>query len=225
MSSRSTATDDSALAKRLADYVRKHGIREHAQLKKLRAETAKLPMSMMQISPEQGAFMGTLIELMGARRYLEIGVFTGYSSLLAALSMPADGRVTALDVSKPWTDIGRRHWAAAGVADKIDLRLGPALGALDALLRDSGEGQFDVAFIDADKPNYPDYYERCLRLVRRGGLIMLDNMFHYGNLGDPKRADEETALLDRLNRQITADERVSAALTLIGDGLTLARKR
>jgi predicted O-methyltransferase YrrM len=224
MASRSTSIREPEAVTRLRDYVLAHGVREHPQLAALRAETAKLPMAAMQISPEQGAFMATLIELIGAGRYLEIGVFTGYSSLLAALAMPADGRVVALDVSKEWTDIGRKHWAAAGVADKIDLRLGPALETLDIMLareRDS----FDMAFIDADKGNYPEYYERCLALVRPGGLIALDNMFHYGRIVDPSRANEETKLLDGLNRRIKADERVTAVLTLIGDGLTLARRR
>jgi O-methyltransferase len=224
MASRSTSIREPEAVTRLRDYVLAHGVREHPQLAKLRAETANLPMAAMQISPEQGAFMATLIELIGARRYLEIGVFTGYSSLMAALAMPAEGRVVALDVSKEWTDIGRKHWAAAGVAEKIDLRLGPALETLDAMLANERHS-YDMAFIDADKGNYPEYYERCLTLVRPGGLIALDNMFHYGRIVDPSRANDETRLLDGLNRRIKADQRVTAVLTLIGDGLTLARRR
>lgn len=225
MASRSTMTRESDAAERLRAYVLAHGVREHPQLAALRAETAPMPMAGMQISPEQGAFMSVLIELLGVRRYLEVGAFTGYSSLVAALAMPAEGRAVSLDVSKEWTDIGRRHWAAAGVAHKIDLRLAPALESLDALLAQNQRGSFDMAFIDADKGNYPTYYERCLELVRPGGLIALDNMFHYGRIIDPSRANEETKLLDALNQRIKADERVTATLSMIGDGLTLARKR
>jgi predicted O-methyltransferase YrrM len=225
MASRSTTTRESEAAERLRAYVLAHGVREHPQLAALRAETEPMPMAGMQISPEQGAFMGVLIELLGVRRYLEVGVFTGYSTLVAALAMPEDGRTVSLDVSKEWTDIGRKHWAAAGVAHKIDLRLAPALESLDKLLEDGAAGTFDMAFIDADKRNYPAYYERCLELVRPGGLIALDNMFHFGRMVDPSRANEETKVLDALNRKIKADARVTATLTLIGDGLTLARKR
>lgn len=208
----------------LEKYLAELGAREHPAQIKCRQETAELPMSMMQISPEQGAFMALMVRLMDARRYLEIGTFTGYSSLSVALAMPAGGQVTALDISKEYTDKARGYWKDANVDSKIDLRLGPALNTLDSMAADN-EPPFDLAFIDADKPNYDGYYERCLRLVRQGGLIMLDNMLWSGAVADPSNTEDSTNAIRVLNRKIHKDERVDVALSAIGDGIMLARKR
>ena len=210
---------------RLYDYVLSHSVREPAVLKELRAETAKLPMAMMQIGPEQGQFMGLLVELTGAKRAIEVGTFTGYSSLSVALAMPADGRLIACDVSEEYTSIARHYWAKAGVAGKIELKLGPALATLDGLLAQDGAGSFDFAFIDADKPNYLGYYERCLKLLRQGGLLAIDNVLWGGDVADPEKSDADTTAIRALNDKVAADERVSVSLLPLGDGLTLARKR
>ena len=210
---------------RLYDYVLSHSVREPAILKELRAETAKLPMAMMQIGPEQGQFMGLLVELTGAKRAIEVGTFTGYSSLSVALAMPADGRLIACDVSEEYTNIARRYWAKAGVAGKIELKLGPAVATLDGLLAAGGAGSFDFAFIDADKPNYLQYYERCLKLLRQGGLLAIDNVLWGGDVADPEKNDADTTAIRALNDKVAADERVSLSLLPLGDGLTLARKR
>lgn len=179
----------------------------------------------MQISPEQGQFMAFLARLTGARRVVEVGTFTGYSALTVALALPADGRLVACDVSAEWTAIGRRYWEEAGVADKIDMRLAPALETLDALLTDGHADTFDMAFIDADKENYGAYYERCLRLIRPGGLIMVDNVLWGGSVADPDRDDGDTNAIRALNRALRDDDRVDFSLVPIGDGLSLARKR
>jgi caffeoyl-CoA O-methyltransferase len=179
----------------------------------------------MQIAPEQGQFMALLVELLGVRKALEIGTFTGYSALVVALAMPVDGRLIACDVSEEWTAIGRRYWEEAGVADKIDLRLGPALATLDELLAAGAEESFDFAFIDADKTGYDDYYERSLRLLRPGGLIAIDNVLWNGNLYDLSIDDPDTVAIRALNEKLHTDERVSLSLVPIGEGLTLARKR
>jgi predicted O-methyltransferase YrrM len=216
MASRPTKlTDD------LHDYLLACGFRDHPALAALRAETAKQRWAIMQIAPEQGAFMQLLVELTGAKRCLEVGTFTGYSALAVALALPPDGRVTALDVSEEWTAIARRHWAQAGVAEKIELLLGDAGDALDRLI---AEGRsYDFAFIDADKEPYDRYYEACLKLVRPGGLIALDNMFQGGRVVAP--ASEEARAIDALNRKIQADRRVSMVLLPLADGLMLCRRR
>lgn len=213
-----------ALTDELHAYLQAVSLREPDILRRLRAETAPMELAQMQISPEQGQFMALLVRLMGARRYLEIGTFTGYSALAVALALPADGRVVACDVNREWTDIARRYWREAGVAERVELRLAPAVETLDALLRD-GAAPFDLAFIDADKKNYDSYYERALRLVRPGGVIAIDNVLWGGAVADPARDDDDTRAIDALNRKIHADSRVEISLLPIGDGLTLARRR
>lgn len=208
----------------LSDYVARLGAREVPAQIRCRKETAELPMALMQIGPDQGAFLALLAQLTGAKACLEIGVFTGYSALSVALALPRDGRIVALDVSKDFTDRAKSYWAEAGVADKIDLRLGPALDALDKMIAGK-EGPFDFAFIDADKPNYDAYYERVLTLLRPGGLIAVDNVLWSGAVADPAIADAHTAALRALNAKIHADPRVDMALATIGDGVMLARKR
>lgn len=220
MSSRTLAMTD-----RIYAYMMDSTLREAPILAELRAETAALPMAGMQISPEHGQFAAFLIELTGARRYLEIGTFTGYSALAAALAMPADGRVLCLDRSEEWTAVARRYWKKAGVADRIELRLGAAVQTLDKMLAAGDRDRFDMAFIDADKANYDAYYERCLNLVRPGGLIALDNMLWGGDVADPAKADEDTTALRALNRKIRDDGRVACSLVPIGDGLMLCRRR
>jgi caffeoyl-CoA O-methyltransferase len=208
----------------LMEYLSRVGAREIAAQIHCREETQKLPMGMMQIAPEQGAFLGLLAKLTNARRYVEIGTFTGYSALSVALAMPADGKVVALDVSKEFTDRARGYWKEAGVEAKIDLRLGPGLDALDKMIS-AGEGPFDLAFVDADKSNYDGYYERVLKLLRPGGLVALDNMLWSGSVADPKIGDADTSALRALNAKIHADQRVDMALATVGDGVMLARKR
>jgi predicted O-methyltransferase YrrM len=210
-----TLTDD------LVDYVRRVGLREHPVLAHLRAETAGMPNASMQIAPEQGAFMALLVQLTGARRILEIGTFTGYSSTAMALALPEDGRITCLDVSREWTDRARQAWADAGVADRVDLRIGNAVESLGQLEADS----FDLAFIDADKPGYDAYYSGCLRVVRPGGLILIDNVLQSGRVTDPAADDENVRAIRALNERIAADERVDFVLLPLADGLTMARIR
>jgi caffeoyl-CoA O-methyltransferase len=200
-------------------------LREAEVLAKLRAETAELPNSGMQISPEQGQFMALLVELVGARRTLEIGTFTGYSALVVALALPDDGLVVACDVSEEYTNVARRYWQAAGVAHKIDLRLAPALVSLDAMIGDGHAGTFDFAFIDADKSNYTQYYERCLTLLRPGGLIAVDNVLWNGAVADPANDRPDTLAIRALNSHVQSDARVTMSLVPIGDGLLLVRKR
>jgi predicted O-methyltransferase YrrM len=209
----------------LSQYLQRVGVRESAAAEALRGATARLPMAGMQISPEQGAFMQLLVKLGNVRRALEVGTFTGYSALMVAEALPADGKLIACDVSREWTAIGQPHWQAAGVADKIELRLAPALTTLDALLADGAAGSFDFAFIDADKSNYDAYYERALRLVRTGALIGIDNTLWGGAVADTKRQDADTLAIRALNEKIHGDVRVDCVLLPIGDGLTLARKR
>jgi predicted O-methyltransferase YrrM len=219
MSNRTLNLDD-----HLYQYILSVSSREHPVLAELREATRTHPRAGMQISPEQGQFMALLIKLIGARKTLEIGVFTGYSSLATALALPADGRIIACDVNAEYTDIGRRHWAKAGVAEKIDLRLAPATETLDALIAEGRSGSFDFAFIDADKTNYDAYYERCLQLLRVGGLIAIDNVLWSGEVARPAQ-DADTAALQALNIKLHGDERIDLSLLPIGDGLTLARKR
>ena len=213
------------LTDKLYEYLVDHSVREHPVLAQLRAETAKLPHAGMQIGADQGQFMALLAKLIGARRCIEVGVFTGYSSLAVALALPDDGRIIACDVSEEWTAIARRHWEKAGVAKKIDLRLGRATTTLDQLLAEGGEGRYDFAFIDADKTSYRDYFERCLRLVRDNGLIAIDNTLWSGDVADPSNTKPDTVALRELNDALHHDERVDIALLPLGDGVTLARKR
>lgn len=207
------------------DYILANSLRDRAVFRRLRQETQAMPMGGMQISPDQGQFMGLLVELIDAKRIVEVGTFTGYSSLALALALPADGRLIACDVSAEFTRVAQRYWQEAGVADKIELRLGPAVGTLDRMLAAGESGCFDLAFIDADKENYDAYYERCLQLLRPGGLILIDNVLWGGRPADASVQDESTAAIRALNAKICADERVTASLLSIGDGLTLARKR
>ena len=209
------------LTDEVVDYVHRYGVREHPVLAALRERTAPMPQSSMQIGPDQGAFMAMLVKLTGAKRILEIGTFTGYSSTAMALALPHDGRITCLDVSKEWTDIARQAWADAGVADRIELRLGPASETLATL----GDDTFDLAFIDADKPGYDAYYEGCLRVVRPGGLILIDNVLWSGRVADPSDDDENTRIIRALNEKIAADERVDHVLLPLADGLTMVRRR
>ena len=209
----------------LYDYLLSVSLRETDLQRRLREETAALPMARMQISPEQGQFMALLARLTDARRCLEVGVFTGYSSLAVALALPDDGRIVACDLSEEWTAIARRYWAEAGVAGRIDLRLAPALDTLDALVAAGGAGTYDLAFIDADKTAYLDYYERALLLLRPGGLLMTDNTLWSGRVADPEVGDADTVALRHYNEHLHRDARVDLSLVPIGDGLTLARKR
>ena len=205
----------------VVDYVRRYGVREPDVLARLRERTAPMEMANMQIGPDQGAFMATVVRLVGARRILEIGTFTGYSSTVMALAMPPDGRMLCCDVSREWTDIAREAWQEAGVAERIELRLGPAVDTLASL----EDASFDLAFIDADKPSYDAYYEGCLRVVRPGGLIMIDNTLWSGRVADPSENDEQVTAIRALNEKISGDERVDPVILPIGDGLTLARIR
>ena len=208
----------------LQDYIRHVGMREDADLAALREETAKHSRAMMQISPEQGHFMALLVRLLNARKCLEVGVFTGYSSMVVAKAMGRAGKVIALDVSEEFTAIARRHWAQAGISDQIDLRLRPAAESLKAMLAANEDASFDFAFIDADKGNYDTYYEYALKLVRRGGLIAIDNVLWSGAVVDSADQTADTVALRALNKKIHADSRVDATLLPVGDGLTLALK-
>ena len=219
--SRRTITVDDDLYRYLVD----HSLREHPAQKALRAATAAHPHAGMQISPEQGQFMALLVKLLGARRAVEIGVFTGYSALTVALALPDDGRLLACDVSDEYTRVGRPYWERAGVAHKIDLQLAPARATLDARLAAGEAGQYDFAFIDADKTSYDAYYERCLQLLRPGGLIAIDNTLWSGKVAHPAAGDADTAALQALNAKLRDDARIDVSLLPIGDGLTLARKR
>jgi predicted O-methyltransferase YrrM len=210
---------------RLYDYLLAVSVREPPLLADLREETSRLPSAGMQISPEQGQLLRLLAELVGARRCLEVGVFTGYSSTCVALALPEGGRLVACDVSAEYTDVARRYWRRAGVEERIDLRLAPALVTLDGLIAEGGAGSFDFAFIDADKENYVGYYERCLALLRTGGLLSIDNVLWGGSVADPSNAGAATRAIRALNERLYADERVTISLLPIGDGLFLARKR
>jgi predicted O-methyltransferase YrrM len=213
------------LTDRLYDYLLTVGLREHPALARLRAATAALPEGGMQSAPEQGQLMGLLVELMGARRVLEIGCFTGYGTLAMALALPPGGRILTLDVNPDWVELGRRAWREAGVEDRIEVRFGLAEASLDQLIEAGGAASFDLAFIDADKKSYDAYYERSLVLVRPGGLIMIDNVLWGGAVADSANRDRQTLALRALNAKLRADPRVSTALVPIGDGLMLARKR
>ena len=205
-------------------YLFENSVREPDILRRLREETARDSMARMQIAPEQGQLMQLLVRLMGARRYLEVGVFTGYSSLAVALALPADGRILACDVSDTWTKVARRYWAEAGVAGKIDLRLAPAQQTLEGLIAAGAGGSFDFVFIDADKTSYKAYYERALTLIRVGGLIAMDNTLWEGRVADPTARDADTQAIRDFNRHLRDDRRVQQCLVPIGDGLSLALK-
>ncbi|MGH8243641.1 MAG: class I SAM-dependent methyltransferase, partial [Steroidobacteraceae bacterium] len=202
-----------------------HSLREAPALAALRAETASHPKVNMQIAPEQGQFMQMLVRLVGARRAIEVGVFTGYSSLAVMLAMPRDGRLLALDISEEYTAIARRHWQAAGVAERIELVIAPAAETLDARLAEGEAGSYDFAFIDADKTGYLGYYERLLKLVRPGGLIVVDNTLWSGEVANPANVDRDTVALRKFNDALHRDSRIDLALLPVGDGLTLARRR
>ena len=206
----------------LRDYLWEKGMKEHPTLEELREETAKLPESAMQICPEQGALMANLVRLMSAKRTIEIGTFTGYSALAVALALPEDGEIIACDISEKWTAIGKKKWEQAGVVDKIDLRIGPALATLEELITKGQEASFDFAFIDADKANYLDYYKMCLGLVRKGGVIAIDNVLWGGAVINPKIKDDDTNAIRELNDFLAQDDGVSLSMIPIGDGLTLA---
>lgn len=207
------------------DYALSTWPRDSDVKRRLRAETAALPMGTMQIAADQGQLMALLARTANTRLAVEVGTFTGYSALCIAETLPADGRLIACDVSAEWTAIGRRYWTEAGVADRIDLRLGPAMATLDKLLADGLAGRVDFAFIDADKANYDGYYERCLALLRPGGLVLLDNVLWHGAVADPRRQDPDTTALREINRKLQSDGRVDLALLPVGDGVTIARKR
>lgn len=213
------------LDERLYAYLLQHSLRETDTMQRLREVTAQQEWSQMQIAPEQGQFMALLVELLGAKRIIEVGTYTGYSALCMAQALPEDGQLICCDVSEEWTSIGQDFWQQAGVAERIQLRIAPALDTLQQLLEQGEAGQFDMAFIDADKTNYPQYYEHCLQLLRPGGLLLLDNMLWDGAVADPANQEESTQVLRALNTQLQQDERVSVSLVPIGDGVSLVRKR
>ena len=219
MSSRFLKLDET-----LYRYVLDHSVREHPAQAALREATRTHAHAGMQISPDQGQLMALLVKLIGARRTIEIGVFTGYSALCVALALPDDGRVLACDINDDYVSVGRPHWQAAGVAHKIDVQLAPALQTLDARIAAGEEGRYDFAFIDADKTSYDAYYERCLRLLRAGGLIAIDNVLWSGAVARSSK-DADTLALQALNDKLLADERIDIAMLAISDGVTLARKR
>jgi predicted O-methyltransferase YrrM len=207
------------------EYILANSLHESDLLKQLRVETAKLPQAGMQISPDQGQFMALLVRLMNAKKTLEVGVFTGYSSLSVALALPPDGKLIACDVNEEFTAIARRYWQLAGVADKIDLQLAPAVETLDRLLQDGHTGTFDFAFIDADKGNYVNYYDRAFQLVRPGGLIAIDNVLWGGRVADSTDQDKITTTIRAFNAKLAQDDRIVMSVLAIADGLTLALKK
>ncbi|MBF2020438.1 MAG: class I SAM-dependent methyltransferase [Hydrococcus sp. C42_A2020_068] len=213
------------IERNLYEYFRSIALREPEILTQLRQETAKHPMANMQIAPEQGQFMALLVQLMEAKKTLEVGVFTGYSTLAIALALPPEGTIVACDISEEYTAIARRYWEKAGVIHKIDLRIAPAIETLEQLIAQGQVNTFDFAFIDADKSNYDNYYEQALQLVRPGGLIAIDNVFWGGKVADPNATDNRTQVIRRLNQKIHQDDRVTMSLVPIADGLTLALKR
>jgi len=220
MAGRRTEIDD-----RLYDYILATSLREPVVLRHLREETAKLPYAGMQIGPDQGQFMALLVEMIGATRTLEVGTFTGYSALVVALALLPEGRVVACDVSEEYTAVARRYWAQAGVADRIELHLAPALETLERLIANGAAESFDFAFIDADKVNYDAYYESALTLLRPGGLVAIDNVLWDGKVVESAPGDPDTQAIQALNAKLKDDSRVTISLLPLGDGLTLARKR
>ena len=212
------------LDEKLREYLLNSSVKESEILRELREETAQMEYSAMQISPEQGAFMSFLVELIQAKRTLEIGVFTGYSALVVAMALPEDGIVTACDVSKEWANVGMKYWKKAQVENKINLRIAPALKTLDQLLSEGKQGTYDFAFIDADKIEYQGYFDKSLELLRIGGLIAIDNVLWGGSVIDDSIQDSSTKAIRKFNKKLYQDERVSISMVPIGDGLTLARK-
>jgi predicted O-methyltransferase YrrM len=213
------------ISDRLERYIAETTLREPPIMRELRAETAEHPQSGMQTGADQVQFLQLLVKLIGARRCIEVGVFTGYSSLGMALALPPDGTIVACDVSEEYTAVARRYWQRAGVAGKIDLYLAPAAKTLDELIAAGGSGHHDFAYIDADKSGYDAYYERCLTLIRPNGIIAIDNVLWSGDVADPSKNDADTAALRALNAKIGRDERVDASLLTVGDGVTIVRKR
>ncbi|MCP5161462.1 MAG: class I SAM-dependent methyltransferase [Hahellaceae bacterium] len=209
----------------LYQYLCDHSLREPELLASLREETARDPMARMQIAPEQGQFIALLIKMLGVRNAIEVGTFTGYSALCMALAMPRDGRLVCCDISESWTQVARRYWQTAGVDHKIQLHIAHAQATLERLLKTEGARTFDFAFIDADKENYDSYYELCLRLLRPGGVIMLDNMLWGGRVADVATQDADTRALRALNNKLKDDVRVDISLLPVADGITLVRKR
>ncbi len=213
------------LSEPLHSYILEHSLREHDILRRLRIETGALPLGSMQIAPDQGQFLALLVRLMSARKALELGVFTGYSSLAIALALPEDGRLVSCDINEEWTAIARRYWQEAGVAHKIELKLAPAAQTLEALLSAGEAGSFDFVFIDADKQNYSCYYDLALELLRPGGLIAIDNVLWSGRVADPQDRAASTRAIRAFNAKLRDDSRIDLSIVPIGDGLTLARKR
>lgn len=220
MSLRSIGLDEKLYA-----YLIDFSLREPDVLRRLREETARRENASMQIAPEQGQFMALLVKLIGAERTLEIGSFTGYSALAVALALPPHGRVTACELSEEYAAVARHWWTEGGVGDKIEIRVGPAIETLDRMVEDGMAGRFDFAFIDADKEGYLAYWERCLRLVRRGGLIAVDNVLWDGRVVEAEDVEESTVAIRSFNARVRDDDRVDLSLVPIGDGLTLARVR
>ncbi|HEX2201506.1 MAG TPA: class I SAM-dependent methyltransferase [Gammaproteobacteria bacterium] len=219
------STKTITLTESLHHYLLSVSLREPPILARLREETAQHPLANMQIAPEQGQFMALLVQLMEVKKCLELGVFTGYSALSVALALPPDGKLIACDVNEEWTSMARRYWQEAGVAHKIALRIAPALETLDKLLANGEAGSFDFVFIDADKENYANYYERSLELVRHGGLIVIDNVLWSGRVADPNEQDMDTVAIRRFNTKLHLDERIVLSMLPLADGLTLAYKR
>ncbi len=214
-----------AMTDQIHGYLLQVSLRESDVMRRLRAETQAHPHANMQIAPEQGQFLALLAELIGARRCIEIGTFTGYSALAVARALPEDGKILCCDISEDYTAVARRYWAEAGVADKIDLRIAPAQQTLDTLIAEGQSDAYDFVFIDADKEGYDSYYERALLLLRKGGLIAFDNVLWSGAVADPAKKDADTLALRALNEKLGKDERISVSMVPIGDGVTLARKR
>ena len=214
-----------SLPDELHEYLLSVSLREPDVMQRLRTETAEHPRSEMQIAPEQGQFLRFLVRLIGIRRSIEVGVFTGYSALAVAMELPPTGTLVACDVSEEYTGVARRYWVEAGVADRIDLRIAPAEETLSALLEDGQDGTFDFSFIDADKETYDTYYEQSLKLLRPGGVIALDNMFRGGRVTDPEVEEESVRAIQRLNEKLRDDERVDLSMLPLADGVTLAMKR
>ena len=225
MASPKASINDLTINGPLWEYMRSVTLREPEILRRLREETALLPNSNLQISAEQGQFMALLLHLIGARRTIEIGVYTGYSALVVAQALPDDGRVIACDINEEWTAVARRYWREAGVDRKIDLRIGPALATLDDLIASGQGNRFDFVFIDADKPNYANYYQRALVLLRPGGLIAVDNVLWYGRVIDASFDDPDTRAIRAFNAQLRQDDRVWLSMLPVRDGLTLACKK
>lgn len=220
MSNRTLSIDDA-----IYSYMLSHSLREPDILRQLREETAQHDMARMQIAPEQGQLLSLLIKLLGAQQTIEIGVYTGYSALCVALALPDKGRVIACDINDDWTQIAQRYWHQAGVQNKIELLIAPASKTLERLIKRGNANSFDFAFIDADKPNYINYYEICLKLLRPGGIIAVDNTLWGGDVAKPEVNDDDTVAIRQFNDHLYKDERVDISLIPIGDGLTLARKR